>query len=201
MTVASPSRRVFLATGLAAGALSACMREPSADAQDGPDMPGADRADLPAHLRDPDWSDPRIVPWGGEGEDVLALTEQDWRARLTPEQFRILRQEGTERAGTSPLNDEIRRGVYVCAGCGLPLFHSHTKYDSGTGWPSFWAPIAGAVDTKPDYRLWTPRTEYHCARCKGHQGHVFDDGPRPTRQRWCNNGLALSFVPHPSEAA
>lgn len=143
---------------------------------------------------------PGITPWGEETEDFAALTEADWRARLTPAQFHILRQEGTERAGSSPLDDETRDGIFVCAGCALPLFSSHTKYDSRTGWPSFWAPLEGAVRTKPDRRLWTPRTEYHCARCGGHQGHVFDDGPRPTGQRWCNNGLALNFVPRPQGA-
>ncbi|MCH8491503.1 MAG: peptide-methionine (R)-S-oxide reductase MsrB [Oceanicaulis sp.] len=143
---------------------------------------------------------PDITPWGEESEDFAALTEAEWRARLTPGQFRILRQEGTERAGTSPLNAETREGIYVCAGCALPLFSSRTKYESGTGWPSFWAPIEGALRTRPDRRLWTPRTEYHCARCGGHHGHVFDDGPRPTGQRWCNNGLALNFVPRPDGA-
>lgn len=139
--------------------------------------------------------DARIIPWGEEPIDYASLSEEDWQARLTTEQFRILRREGTERAGTSPLNDEERNGTYVCAGCSLPLFTSETKYESGTGWPSFWEPIDGAVATKPDNRLWTPRTEYHCARCEGHQGHVFNDGPRPSGQRWCNNGVALEFVP------
>lgn len=143
---------------------------------------------------------PDITPWGAETIDFASLTEADWRARLTPAQFHILRQEGTERAGSSPLDDETRDGIFVCAGCALPLFSSHTKYDSRTGWPSFWAPLEGAVRTRPDWRLWTPRTEYHCARCGGHQGHVFDDGPRPTGQRWCNNGLALNFVPRPEGA-
>jgi len=138
---------------------------------------------------------PDLVPWGQEDIDYRALTPAQWRERLNSLQFRVLRQEGTERAGTSPLNREHRDGIFACAGCGLPLFSSEAKYESGTGWPSFWAPIRGAVETKPDYRLWTPRTEYHCARCEGHQGHVFDDGPRPTRQRWCNNGVALTFAP------
>ncbi len=140
---------------------------------------------------------PDITPWGAETIDYAALTEAQWRERLTADQFRILRREGTERPGSSPLNGETRDGIYVCAGCALPLFFSATKYESGTGWPSFWAPIEGALNTKTDWRLWTPRTEYHCARCGGHQGHVFDDGPRPTGQRWCNNGLALNFVPRP----
>ena len=125
----------------------------------------------------------------------LQLTEDDWRARLTPMQFKVLRQEATERAFTSPLNDEHREGVFHCAGCDLPLFSSKTKYKSGTGWPSFWKSLDGAMETKPDHSLFVTRTEYHCSRCKGHQGHVFDDGPRPTGQRWCNNGVALTFRP------
>ncbi len=125
----------------------------------------------------------------------LQLTEDDWRARLTPMQFKVLRQEATERAFTSPLNDEHREGVFHCAGCDLPLFSSKTKYKSGTGWPSFWKPLDGAMETKPDHSLFVTRTEYHCSRCKGHQGHVFEDGPRPTGQRWCNNGVALTFRP------
>lgn len=123
------------------------------------------------------------------------LTDADWRKRLSPASYRILRHEDTERAGTSPLNDEKRKGTFVCLGCELPLFSSATKYDSGTGWPSFWRALPGAVATKTDYKIGIPRTEYHCARCLGHQGHVFDDGPRPTGLRYCNNGLALKFIP------
>lgn len=125
----------------------------------------------------------------------LNLSEQEWRARLSDKEFRILRKEGTEPAFSSPLNDEKRAGVYTCAGCGLPLFESETKFESGTGWPSFYQPIKGHIETKTDYKLIWPRTEYHCARCGGHQGHVFDDGPPPTGQRYCNNGLALNFKP------
>lgn len=124
-----------------------------------------------------------------------ALSEAQWRERLTPAAFRVLRQEATERPGTSPLNDEHRRGTYVCAGCGLALFSSEWKFNSGTGWPSFFRVIAENVGTKEDVLLFTPRTEYHCAQCLGHQGHVFDDGPRPTGLRYCNNGVALRFVP------
>jgi peptide-methionine (R)-S-oxide reductase len=127
--------------------------------------------------------------------DPLVKSRDQWRKLLPPERYDILFEEGTERAGTSPLNDEKRAGTFVCAACFLPLFESRDKFNSGTGWPSFSQPIAGRLETKHDYRLFTPRTEYHCVRCGGHQGHVFDDGPPPTGQRWCNNGLALIFVP------
>jgi len=127
--------------------------------------------------------------------EPLKLAEAEWRKRLTPAQFNILREEGTERAGTSPLNAEKRPGIFVCAGCDLPLFSSEMKYESGTGWPSFFTTIPGVFGTKTDYKLVWPRTEYHCIRCGGHHGHVFEDGPQPTRQRWCNNGLALKFIP------
>jgi len=118
-----------------------------------------------------------------------------WREKLTDAQYDVLRDEGTERAFSSPLNDEKREGVFACAACGLELFNSDAKYESGTGWPSFFRPIEGHVETKKDFKLIWPRTEYHCARCGGHQGHVFDDGPEPTGQRWCNNGVALTFIP------
>ncbi len=127
--------------------------------------------------------------------DPVNLTEEEWRERLTDEQFEVLRKEGTERPWTSPLNDEKRPGTYVCAGCEQPLFKADKKYDSGTGWPSFFDVIDGAVGTKKDYKLILPRTEYHCSRCGGHQGHVFKDGPQPTGLRYCNNGVALKFIP------
>lgn len=119
----------------------------------------------------------------------------EWKKLLTPEQYHVLREEGTERAGTSPLNFEKRPGVFVCAGCSLPLFTSAMKYDSGTGWPSFFTTIPDAFGTKTDFKLLLPRTEYHCIKCGGHHGHVFDDGPKPTGLRYCNNGVALRFVP------
>jgi peptide-methionine (R)-S-oxide reductase len=130
-----------------------------------------------------------------EASDKVELTETEWRARLTPAAFEVLRDEGTERAFSSPLDDEKRDGIFLCAGCDLPLFSSEMKYDSGTGWPSFFTHIPGAMGTKTDYKLIWPRTEYHCARCGGHQGHVFTDGPAPTNERWCNNGVALRFLP------
>ena len=127
--------------------------------------------------------------------DALKLSNDEWRKRLDKAQFNVLREEGTERAGSSPLNGEKRPGVFACAGCDLPLFTSEMKYESGTGWPSFFTTIPGVFATKKDYLLFTPRTEYHCVRCGGHHGHVFDDGPAPTGQRWCNNGVALKFIP------
>lgn len=127
--------------------------------------------------------------------EKIIKTDAEWKKLLTPEQYEILRREGTESSFSSDLNDEKRDGTFVCAGCELPLFSSEMKFDSGTGWPSFFTTIDGAVETKRDFIFLIPRTEYHCARCGGHQGHVFKDGPQPTGQRWCNNGLALKFIP------
>jgi peptide-methionine (R)-S-oxide reductase len=122
-------------------------------------------------------------------------TDSQWRAILSPAAYEVLRQSGTERAYTSPLDDEQRAGIFACAGCARPLFSSKTKFDSGTGWPSFWAPLAGAVATRDDGSLGVERTEVHCTRCGGHLGHVFEDGPPPTGLRYCLNGVALRFLP------
>jgi len=127
--------------------------------------------------------------------EKLELSEAQWRERLTPAQFDVLREEGTERPWSSPLNAEKRKGIYHCVACDHPLFSSDTKFESGTGWPSFYAALPNAFETRLDFKLIWPRTEYHCARCGGHHGHIFDDGPPPTGERYCNNGVALRFVP------
>ena len=140
-----------------------------------------------AQTAKPNAATPKIEP--------LVLTDAEWKKRLSPAQYGVLREEGTERAFTSPLNDEKRQGTFHCAGCDLALFSSAMKYDSGTGWPSFFATLPGVFGTKRDFKIVLPRTEYHCARCGGHHGHVFDDGPKPSGLRYCNNGVALKFVP------
>src|SRR5213083_2553422 len=137
------------------------------------------------------------VPAPGE---PLKLSKDEWKKRLPRESFHVLREEGTERAGTSPLNEEKRAGIFACAGCDLPLFTSEMKFESGTGWPSFFTHIPGVFDTKKDHYLIYARTEYHCKRCGGHHGHIFDDGPPPTGLRYCNNGVALKFVPKDAKA-
>jgi len=125
----------------------------------------------------------------------IPKTDDEWRDRLSPEQFQVLRKHGTERSGTSPLNREKRSGVFRCAGCGQELFTSDAKFESGTGWPSFWTPVENAVETTSDRKLGMERTEVHCSRCQGHLGHVFEDGPRPTGLRYCMNGVSLAFEP------
>ena len=128
-------------------------------------------------------------------KEILELSDSEWQARLSDEEYYILRKEGTERPGTSVLNDEKRKGIYHCVGCGQALFTSAMKFDSGTGWPSFFDYLPNALEFKTDFKLVIPRKEYHCSRCGGHHGHVFKDGPEPTGLRYCNNGLVLNFIP------
>lgn len=165
-----------LAALLALPLVPACAREPAVGA-------AADAGGSASSARAPK----AITP--------LRKPRSEWRSVLSAPAYAVLFEEDTERAGSSPLNGEKRAGTYVCAACHLPLFDSADKFDSGTGWPSFTRPIAGHTATKRDFKLIWPRTEYHCARCGGHQGHVFDDGPPPRGERWCNNGVALRFVP------
>jgi peptide-methionine (R)-S-oxide reductase len=141
----------------------------------------------------------RLFGGGSKTEEAesfaMTLSEEEWRQKLTPEQFQVLRKHGTERAGTSPLNQEKRPGTFLCAGCGKALFATETKFESGTGWPSFFAPLEDAIGTTEDRSIFMTRTEVHCGNCGGHLGHVFEDGPRPTGLRYCMNGAAMTFKP------
>ena len=178
-------RREFLWVATAAPlALSAAGRTLAAT------QPGKAIAEIQANWK-------ALLPAGANLDLSTAPIEKspaEWKKLLGDSAYSVLREEGTERPFSSPLNAEKRRGLFVCAGCALPLFTSEMKYDSGTGWPSFFTSISDHLASKSDYKLFVPRTEYHCVRCGGHQGHIFDDGPPPTRQRWCNNGLALRFL-------
>lgn len=194
-------RNFLLATSAVAGGVFATTVAPRLWSTNRSDQEGlvasTDKRKLTLDELHASWHD--FLPPGFEApspDDKLVLSADEWQARLnSPLAFDVLRREGTERPFTSALNDEKRDGVYVCAGCGLPVFTSAMKYDSGTGWPSFFTTIPDAFEKKRDFKLIVPRTEYHCTRCGGHHGHVFKDGPRPTRQRWCNNGVSLEFVP------
>ena len=180
-------RRHFLTAILAAPALAVLTK---VRAESGPRTAAAVE-----RLRG-EWRD--LLPVGATvptSNDTLELGDKQWRERLDRVAYEVLREEATERPFSSPLNNEKRDGIFACAGCDLPLFSSAMKYDSGTGWPSFFTSIPEALQTKKDFKLIWPRTEYHCARCGGHQGHIFDDGPAPTHERWCNNGVALKFMP------
>ncbi len=137
----------------------------------------------------------QLLPGEAEAAYPFTLTDAQWREKLSPWAYKVLRQQATEHPYSSALNKEHRAGIFACAGCGQKLFSSKTKFDSGTGWPSFWAPLPKAVGASRDLDLGYPRTEVHCARCGGHLGHVFDDGPRPTGKRYCMNGVALNFLP------
>ena len=172
-------RRQFLSRALAGLAGASLLRATSAATPAAP-------ASTPTGARSPGNSSPI---------EKVVKTDDEWRKILTPAQYSVLRKEGTEHPFSSPLNNEKRKGTFACAGCDLVLFESKTKFDSGTGWPSFYQAIDGRVETSTDNKLIYPRTEYHCVRCGGHHGHIFDDGPKPTGLRYCNNGVALKFVP------
>ena len=180
------NRRLFLLCASAAGAPGLYLTA-RAETAKGADMRVVERMQA-------EWR--KLLPEGYEPVDTAPLkrSHEDWQAQLGDPAYRILFEEDTERPFTSPLNQEKRPGLFVCAACDLPLFTSEMKYDSGTGWPSFFTHIPEHLETKSDFKLIWPRTEYHCVKCGGHHGHVFSDGPRPTGERWCNNGLALRFT-------
>jgi peptide-methionine (R)-S-oxide reductase len=175
--------RRSLTLGLLSGAAAACSGQ--ANGKSRANRKNKDKT-MPG-----DKSDPSSLP----GYDDWQLSNKEWKQRLSPEAYAVLRKEATERPSSSPLNEEKRDGIFACAGCGFDLFKSADKYESGTGWPSFADYIPGALGLKRDFKLIIPRTEYHCARCGGHQGHLFKDGPAPTGLRYCNNGVALTFRP------
>lgn len=183
------NRRLFLLS--AGAALAAGAGIASAQLRRATVHTPASVADLQQHWKE------LLAPGAQVATDLTPITKTDseWRGLLSPLAYDVLRHEGTERPWSSPLDAEKRAGVFVCAGCALPLYSSAMKFDSGTGWPSFFTTIPGVFATKVDTRLIVPRTEYHCIKCGGHQGHVFDDGPRPTGLRYCNDGAALRFVP------
>ena len=191
------NRRVFLALGAGGGlaaASPALIRAVHAARQ--PDQE-IDLSDVRENWRQY-LSDGADLP---DADAPLSVTKDEWRERLPADAYRVLFRDGTEPAGSSPLDREKREGVFACRACDLPLFTSAMKFDSGTGWPSFFTSIPGHLDTSRDFKLILPRTEYHCVRCGGHQGHVFEDGPAPTGERWCNNGVALRFVPKEGDSA
>ena len=188
-------RRLFLAlgAGAVAAASPALMRAVHAARTPAQETDLSDiRENWKDHLPAGDWPEP---------DTPLSVSEDEWKERLPADAYRVLFRDGTEPAGSSPLDAEKREGTFVCRACELPLFTSAMKFDSGTGWPSFFTSIPGHLDTSRDFKLILPRTEYHCVRCGGHQGHVFEDGPAPTGERWCNNGVALRFVPKAGEEA
>ena len=176
-------RRTLLKALAAAFAAEPVLAAPPANMKGIEELQKNWKSFLPANAKVPSPSEP------------LKLSDDEWRKKLPSESYKVLRKESTERAGTSPLNGEKRAGVFVCAGCDLPVFTSEMKFESGTGWPSFFTTIPGVFEHKKDFLLIYPRHEYHCIRCGGHHGHVFDDGPPPTNQRWCNNGVSLRFIP------